>query len=292
MEKNFKIFCFGFGQVAKYFVKNLIKKEFKFDLIATNTKKTSLEKFSGLEYKSYFFEDDNFDKDLINDLNSSNKILISISPKNDVDLVLKNFNESFKKNKFDWVTYLSATSVYGDKKGQWADENATLESTSRRGIARINAENSWLEIYKNYKLPVQIFRLSGIYSLESNVINRLKMGKLKIVKKKNHYFSRIHVEDIAEILTLSLKKNNAGHVFNISDDHPCSNEEIAKYAQQLLNLDKPEEINFEEIESEMLKEFYKDSKKIDNRKMKDFFKYTLKYPTYKEGLAMIKNHKI
>jgi len=117
------------------------------------------------------------------------------------------------------------------------------------------------------------------------------MGTLKIVKKKNHYFSRIHIEDIAEVLTISLKKNNAGHIYNISDDCPCSNEEIASYASQLLNIDKPKEITFEEIKSEMLKEFYKDSKKIDNTKMKVFFKYTLKYPTYKEGLENIKKQK-
>ena len=30
--KNFKLFCFGFGQVAKYFIKNLIKNNFNFEL--------------------------------------------------------------------------------------------------------------------------------------------------------------------------------------------------------------------------------------------------------------------
>ena len=45
-----------------------------------------------------------------------------------------------------------------------------------------------------------------------------------------------------------------------------------------------------EIESEMLKNFYKDSKKVDNKKMKTFFKYKLKYPTYVEGLNEIFNN--
>ena len=40
----------------------------------------------------------------------------------------------------------------------------------------------------------------------------------------------------------------------------------------------------------MLKEFYKDSKKVNNNKMKNFFKYNLKYPTFKEGLEKIRNH--
>jgi len=99
---------------------------------------------------------------------------------------LKSFHKNLEKNKFNWVTYLSATSVYGDKKGQWVDEETSLKPISKRGIARLNAETNWLKYYKDHNLPVQIFRLSGIYSIENNVIKRLKMETLKIVEKNNH----------------------------------------------------------------------------------------------------------
>ena len=290
--KNFKLFCFGFGQVAKYFIKNLIKNNFNFELFATNTKGTQIKEFNKKKYKSYFFYDNTFDPDLINDLNSANKVLISISPKSNIDLVIKNFEKNFKKNKFDWVTYLSATSVYGDKKGQWVDEATDPEPTSDRGVARLNAEKNWLKLYKNFSLPIQIFRLSGIYSNENNVIERLKMGKLKIVNKKNHFFSRIHIDDIAGVLTLSLKKFIPGEIYNISDNYPCSNEEIAKYAADLMKMNLPQKINIEDLESEMLKIFYQESKRVSNSRMKNFFGYELKYPTYKEGLDMIRNHQV
>ena len=136
------------------------------------------------------------------------------------------------------------------------------EPRSIKGIARLNAENKWLEYYKNFNIPLQIFRLTGIYSTENNALLRLKMGKLKLVEKKNHFFSRIHVEDIAEILTLSLKKFNPGQIFNLSDDYPCSNNEIAEYAANLINIDLPKKIKPEDLESETLKDFYKDSKKV------------------------------
>ena len=42
----------------------------------------------------------------------------------------------------------------------------------------------------------------------------------------------------------------------------------------------------------MLRNFYKDSKKVDNKKMKTFFKYNLKFPTYEEGLDYIFNNNI
>ena len=183
MKKKIKLFCFGFGQVAKYFVKNLIKKNLNFDFIATNTKKTQLKEFHNFKYKSYYFLDTKFDKDLLYDLSLSNKVLISIPPRDQTDIVLKVFSKNFQKNKFDWVTYLSATNVYGDKKGQWVDENTNPTPTTQRGIERLNAENSWLKHHKDFNLPLQIFRLSGIYSAESNIIKRLIMGKLKIVEK-------------------------------------------------------------------------------------------------------------
>ena len=290
MKKKFKLFCFGFGQVANYFVRNLIKHNLNFDLITTNTSSTQINKINNLDYKSYYFADSKFDKNLLKDLSTSDKVLISIPPKDDKDIVLKTFAENFKKNKFNWVTYLSATSVYGDKKGEWVDEEANTDPKSNIGIARLNAEKSWLKYYKDFNLSVQIFRLTGIYSVENNVIKRLKKGTLKIVDKKNHYFSRIHVEDIAEILNLSLNKFNAGQIFNLSDDYPCSNDEIAQYAASLIKVNLPKKINLNDLESEMLKNFYKDSKKVSNKKMKFFFKYKLKYPTFKEGLDMIKNH--
>ena len=291
MKKNFKLFCFGFGQVAKYFVKNLLEKDFDFDLITTNTSKTQLNKFDKIKYKSYYFIDNKFDNNLLAELNSSNKVLISIPPQNQTDVVLKTFGESFKKKSFNWVTYLSATNIYGDKKGDWVDENTKPEPTSDKGMARLNAENNWLKYFKDFNLPVQIFRLTGIYSVESNVVKRLKMGTLKLIEKKNHFFSRIHVEDIAEILTLSLTKFNPGQIFNLSDNYPCSNEEIAKYASNLVKINLPKKIQPKDITNNMLKSFYKDSKKVSNKKMINFFGYDLKYPTYKEGLEIFRDHK-
>ena len=61
-----------------------------------------------------------------------------------------------------------------------------------------------------------------------------------------------------------------------------------KYGAKLLNLPEPVEIKLEDIESNMLKAFYKDSKKVSNKKVKEFFKYDFKFPTYTEGLNCIK----
>ena len=292
MEKRFKLFFFGFGQVAKYFLNKLIQEKYNFDLVTTNTKKTENKIFNKFNFKSYYFFNNKFDPQLLNELENSNKVLISIPPIEGHDVVLKTFHKTFKESKFDWITYLSATSIYGNKNGEWVDENTNPNPTSSRGISRLNAEKAWLEYFENYKIPIQIFRLAGIYSNENNVLKRLKLGTQTMIEKKNHYFSRIHVEDIAEILFISLKKFNSGEIFNISDDYPSSNTDLVKYAASLINVKTPKRISVDQIESEMLKDFYKDSKKIKNQKIKSFFGYNLKYPTFKEGLKFIKDHTI
>ena len=62
------------------------------------------------------------------------------------------------------------------------------------------------------------------------------------------------------------------------------------YGVKLLNVDVPKSIEIKDIESEMLKNFYKELKKVSNKKMKSFFDYNLKFPTYVEGLNYIRNN--
>ena len=157
---------------------------------------------------------------------------------------------------------------------------------------RLKAENCWMKLAKENDLPLQIFRLSGIYSNESNILLRIKSGEVKLINKKNQFFSRIHVEDIANILCNSLNNFKKNEIFNISDDKPASAEEVAMYGVKLLGASKPRTIEINEVNSEMLKGFYKDSKKVNNKKMKEFFNYRLKYPSYVEGLNYIFNNTI
>jgi nucleoside-diphosphate-sugar epimerase len=289
---NLNIFCFGFGQVAKTFIQKLKLENFNINLSTTSRKKTHTLKFNNINYTSFQFEGDDYDIELIKNLEKSDYILVSIPPREGTDLVIKNFSNIIENCNAKWITYLSATSVYGDHKGEWVNEESKTKPITSNGIDRLSAEKLWLSLNLNKKIPLQIFRLAGIYSNESNILARLKSGKAKIVNRKNNFFSRIHVEDIANILFESLSKFKPGEIYNISDDKPSSSEEVTLYGVKLLNMDKPKIIELKDIESEMLKNFYKDSKKVSNKKMKSFFEYDLKFPSYIEGLNYIRNNLI
>ena len=289
---NINIFCFGFGQVAKNFIKKINLEKFNVNLSVTSREVSKEKKIDEISYNNYQFTDENFDKNLLNKLKQSDHILISIPPIKGEDLVIKNFKEKIKECNPKWVTYLSATSVYGNHQGEWVNELSKTNPTSRNGVDRLNAEKSWLDFANKQNIPLQIFRLSGIYSDRRNILVRLKSGKANIINKKNHFFSRIHVEDIANVLLKSLSNFKSSEIYNISDDKPSSSEELILYGVKILNIKKPKSIEVKEIESEMLKNFYKESKKVSNKKMKSFFNYKLKFPTYVEGLNYIRNHLI
>ena len=286
------IICFGFGQVAKNFIKKLKDQGAIFKLTTTSREESKTEEFENITYESFQFTKEGFDKNFLKRFEEADHILLSIAPIHGVDIVIKNFKDNFKSNKLKWITYLSATSVYGNHNGEWVDENSETKPTSPNGVERLKVEKEWMQLASKFDLPFQIFRLSGIYSNQFNILKRLKSGEAKIINKKNHFFSRIHVEDIANILFSSLNNFKKKEIYNISDNLPASAEEVAMYGVKLLGIDKPKTIEINEIESEMLKNFYKDSKKVDNKKMKEFFNHKLKYPTYVEGLNYIFNKTI
>jgi nucleoside-diphosphate-sugar epimerase len=290
--KKINLFCFGFGQVAKNFIKRLNEQGVPFKLTTTSRENSNNKKFEDVSYESFQFTEKVFDKNLISRFEEADHVLLSIAPISGTDIVIKNLKDHFKSSKFKWITYLSATSVYGDHSGGWVDEKSETKPTSPNGVERLKVEKEWMELAVKFDLPLQIFRLSGIYSNQFNILKRLKLGEVKIINKKNHFFSRIHVEDIANALSISLNKFKKKEIYNISDNQPASAEEVAMYGVKLLRMDKPEAIEINEIENEMLKNFYKDSKKVDNKKMKEFFSLKLKYPTYIEGLNYIFNNTI
>ncbi|MDA9169752.1 oxidoreductase [Candidatus Pelagibacter ubique] len=288
--KDINIFCFGFGQVAKNFIKKLSVEQYNINLSATSRSESSKKIFNGINYNSYLFNSKKFDQNLVVKLKEADHILVSIPPENQEDLVIKNFSKFIESSKVKWITYLSATSIYGDHKGEWVDENSKTNPISNNGIARLKAENAWFSQEKNKKIPIQIFRLSGIYSNEKNILIRLKSGGVKLINKKNNFFSRIHVDDISNILFKSLSKFKSGEIYNLSDDKPSTSEEVTLFGAKILNIENIEKIEVDQIKSEILKNFYNESKKVSNKKMKSYFDYNLKFPSYIEGLNHIRSN--
>lgn len=226
------------------------------------------------------------DSDLSAPLAQATHLLLSNQPTAEGDTFFSAYGHRLQKlaPNLRWVGYLSTTGVYGDHQGAWITEGDALRATSRRGTRRIAAEEAW----QSTDLPLHIFRLAGIYGPGRSVFDKLRSGKARRIIKPNQFFSRIHVEDIAQTLHASMLSPDTGAIYNLADDLPCPPEDLFTYAAELLGIEPPPEVPFEEAElSEMGRSFYSESKRVSNARIKEELGIKLKYPTYREGLADI-----
>ena len=152
----------------------------------------------------------------------------------------------------------------------------------------MRAEQAWRGLHEAKGLPVHIFRLPGIYGPGRNQLVSLKNGKARRIAKPGQIFSRIHVADLAAILVASMEKPNPGAIYNVADDEPSPPQDVVAHAAKLLGVEPPPLIDFETADlSPMARSFYSDSKRVSNAKIKSELGVSLKFPTYREGLAAL-----
>ena len=214
-------------------------------------------------------------------------ILSCIPPgKNGKDPVLEILKSKLQSLSLQWIGYLSTTGVYGNTKGDWVSENNQPNPLQKRSQMRLSCEKEWIES----GLPVQIFRLPGIYGPGRSTFEAIKNKKIRVISKKDQVFSRIHVADITNAIIYLLKNKESlkfHQIINIADDKPCSQIEVIQYCYDLLSLKMPKPILFEEAKKELspiAQSFWIENRRVSNKLLCETLGYKLIYKNYKIGL--------
>jgi nucleoside-diphosphate-sugar epimerase len=275
---------FGFGYTAKALAPKLLAQGFK--VIGTSRTPDEAEQ-KKLDIKLIELDD----TDIENYLSLATHLLICIPPTSTMDeIVLIKYGELIKLQTpyLKWIGYLSSTGVYGNHEGNWVSEESECIPHTPTGITRLKAEQAWFSFAQKHRLPLHVFRLSGIYGAGRNVLERLMHGKKQSVFKEHQVFCRIHVDDIVTSLLASIKLPNPLSIYNVSDDEPAPAHVVDQYAAELLLREPLPLIPFSEAHlSPMEQEFYANNRRVSNLKIKEELGIVLKYPTYKEGLTQI-----
>lgn len=279
-----KLFCFGFGYTASYLAQKL--KPFGWKISGTTTeteKKTYLQK-QGIE--TCLFDQNHPITDPHETFSDVTHLLLSVPPDADGDPVFNLHAQDLAALKnLEWVGYLSTIGVYGNQDGLWIDETAPTSPTSRRGSLRLKAEQQWETLCLNEGFPLHIFRLSGIYGPGRSAIDSVRSGTAKRIEKEGHAFNRVHVEDIVQTLIASMNSPRSGSIYNLADDAPSPSHEVIQFACNLIGIDPPPLIPFDQAEMPpIVRSFYKDNKRIKNDKIKDELGIELLYADYRRGL--------
>ncbi len=214
-------------------------------------------------------------------------ILSCIPPdKNGNDPVLKCLKNKLKTISLEWVGYLSTTGVYGNTKGDWVSEADQPNPFQKRSHKRLRCEKEWIES----GLPIQIFRLPGIYGPGRSTFEAIRNKKIRVISKKNQVFSRIHVADIANAIIYLLQNKNYlkfHQIINIADDEPCSQIEVIQYCYDLLGYKMPIPIPFDDAKKELspiAQSFWMENRRVSNKLLCETLGYKLIYKNYKVGL--------
>lgn len=210
-------------------------------------------------------------------------VLVSVPPsRSGNEPTLKALGETQTSAK--WIGYLSATSVYGDRNGQWAFEGEAPTPSLDRGKRRADAELAWMERYPQ----THIFRLAGIYGPGRDPFEKIRDGEARIVEAPGHVVNRIHVDDIVSALLASMARPGAQEIFNVADGHPAPPGDVLRFAAELIGADAPPTVSLDDpTVSDMARTFYAETKRIDITRAKERLGWTPRYSTYEAGLRAV-----
>jgi len=278
LSVNKKFLIFGCGFSGDFFAKTIRKLGYK-ALTSSRSKKHDPNSFVFDSENNTFPDEKVFD--------GVTHILSCVPPDKDGnDPVLKILKKQLQSLPLDWVGYLSTTGVYGNTNGNWVYEKDQPNPLQKRSFNRLNCENEWILS----GLPIQIFRLPGIYGPGRSTLETIKSKKIKVISKKDQIFSRIHVEDIANAIIYLLQNKNTldfHRIINIADDEPCSQLEVIKYSYKLIGEKMPKPILYEKAKnnlSPIARSFWIENRRVSNNLLCKKLGYQLIYKSYKEGL--------
>ena len=283
------LFCFGLGYSAERLVRDLVDSDDGWLVAGTFRDEEKAVGLKKIGVETLFFDGEQPISCAEKWLKRATHLVISVPPGPQGDPVLRHHRDDIAKlSDLEWVGYLSTTGVYGDRQGAWVDETAELTPSGPRGERRVAAEDGWRELWCTHQVPVHLFRLAGIYGPGRNALETVRSGRARRIDKPGQVFSRIHVDDIAQILKASIEQPNPGTSYNVCDDEAAAPKTVIEFACKLLHVEPPPLLPFNEADlSEMARSFYADNKRVSNERIKKELMVKLKWPTYREGLQSL-----
>lgn len=181
------------------------------------------------------------------------------------------------------VIFVSSTSVYGQKQGEWVDETTPTLPVRFNGKRLLEAEN--LLLSSSY--PMCILRCSGIYGPGRNHLIKQVIAGLGATAEPIVYTNRIHADDCAGFIVHLIERQCRQPIDNlyvVTDCNPAPLHQVKQWLAKQLRLPtghlKPQPLNRN----------MRSHKRCKNRRLLATG-YPLQYPSYREGYTALLNLK-
>jgi nucleoside-diphosphate-sugar epimerase len=184
----------------------------------------------------------------------------------------------------DRFIYFSSCGLYGDAPDDdtWIDEDTP---TSPDGaMENVVADEAEIAASSFDRLRLVRLRLAPVYGPGRGVRERMRKAQYKILDDGQHVTSRIHVDDVVNVVLAAEERAPAQSVYLVGDDEPTTQGTYAKWLSERLGLPMPPSRPI--IEAGLGRAAHR-NRKIRNTKMKQDLGVTLRYPSFREGEAAI-----
>jgi nucleoside-diphosphate-sugar epimerase len=215
-------------------------------------------------------------------ITGSSHLLSSVPPADGRDPVLDRYGAAVAAAPAGWCGYLSSTGVYGDTGGAWVDETAPLRPGRR--TARAEADRAWGAL----RADMRVFRLPGIYGPGRSAIERVRAGRAHRVDRPGQLFSRVHVQDLAAAVWLSMAGQGPPGAYNLADDVPAHGNAPIEEACRLLGRPLPPLIALDDPAlSAEARGFWRESRRVAAGRARRLLGWRPRFPGYRAGLRAI-----
>ncbi len=188
------------------------------------------------------------------------------------------------------LIYISTSGVYGDCHGDLIDETYPVHPENGRAIRRIDAERQIRNWGKRNHIPVSILRVPGIYAENRLPLARLREGHPALLDTEDGYTNHIHADDLARIIYAALQHAKPNRIYHTCDDSHLKMGEYFDLVADHFGLPRPPRITRnqaqEQISPTMLS-FMKESRRLNNLRMKKELHVSLLYPTVYDGIKAV-----
>ncbi|AZD51588.1 Nucleoside-diphosphate-sugar epimerase [Pseudomonas chlororaphis] len=134
------------------------------------------------------------------------------------------------------LLFVSSSSVYGQKDGEWIDETSPAQADSYSGRLMLEAEQVALQS----GIPASLVRLTGIYGPGREwLLNQVRQG-YRVAIDPPLYGNRIHADDAAGLLAFLLQADRRGvqleDCYIGVDDAPVPLAEVVGWLREYLGV--------------------------------------------------------
>jgi nucleoside-diphosphate-sugar epimerase len=188
------------------------------------------------------------------------------------------------------LVYGSTSGVYGDCGGARITEARATNATTPRAQRRVDAELAVRHLGRATGVRTSILRIPGIYAPDregGTPRERLLRGTPVLAREDDVYTNHIHADDLARAVVAALWRGLPQRVVHASDDTEMTMGDYFVFAAGRYGLPEPPRIPRAEAErvlAPQLLSFMRESRRLDNTRLKRELRIALRYPTVREGL--------